>query len=264
MKSSLDKEKKDKILRQVRALLAKGKDSAVSEKEANSFLAKAQELIDKYNLSETETTVSNDEIVCAFFDSYIDVKNEANSYINREWLGDVAHVISRANLAKVVVYLNSKNHNDEKVYYRRIRFVGTEDNVLYSMELFDFYWRKILKLCKVAYGLSKFRQTSVKGMRLKVLTDYKWIDPQVFYRSYIKGALEGLKEMYEKKTIENYNTNPGYGLIVTNHKNAINVYIEKHVGKLSSHTTIREHLIDDAAYKQGKEEVKNKTRKRLR
>lgn len=258
-------ENKD-ILRKVRALIAKGKDEATSQAEAESFLAKANELLVKYNINSNDLNISQEEISTAFFDTYIKTKYEnVNSFFNREWLSDIAYVIAKGNMCFTVnrlTYKEDKNPPYDRLYYRQVQFIGLESNVILCQELFDFYWKKMWSLCIQAYKESKFKQENYGKLKLKVLTDYSYVNTLVFCRSYLSGVTEGLREMYKEKSIQQHNESPEYGLIIASHSKAINVWVKDNVGTLTSRSRT-EKLTDEDAYSKGKEDVKNKTRKRL-
>lgn len=251
------------ILRKIRGLMAKAKDNAASDNEVYIFMSKAQELMAKHKINESDLELSKDEITSKYFDTYVIVFDQINSYVNREYLSSLAYLITTNNFCKTVYNNSVKEFKDNVVYYDRIRFIGKIDDINNTLDLFQFSYRKFLTLAKIRYAEAKRVRNSVGGFKFKALNSYQPVDRTVFYRSYLKGTLKGLEEKYDENKL-NLNQNQEYGLIVSNYKHSIDDFINNNIGRITSSSQRDYKSEDDNAFELGKNDAKTNIQNQLK
>lgn len=154
---------------------------------------------------------------------------------------------------------------DNKEYkFAHIRFIGKEEDIINIEEQFRFLYKKFFNLALKRYDEAKKQQVTLNGKPIRILNSYKYVNKQIYIRSYLKGTIKGLWEKYAKVSLENKN-NEEYGLIISNYKNALSTWVKENLGELKASSS-RKTEINDDAFKKGKKDGKensNKNYKRL-
>lgn len=253
---------KEDILRKIRALIAKAQDTAVSDNEVEIFMAKARELMAKHKLSQKDLDITQEEIIETFYTSYLKVFDNINRYINNDYLSDLSYIIAKENLCTAVYYTHYKNIDEEQRTYRRIKFIGKESDVEATIELFKFAYSRFLKLALLSHKNAKFKFKNIGKVRIKILTSYTYIDRLVFVRSYLEGTIKGLKEKYAETKIE-LKEDPEYSLMVVNYDKALDIYVERTIGKLKYFSAYDTKNKDGKAFEEGRQDAKTNLDKKL-
>lgn len=252
---------KEDILRKVRILIAKADNEASTDAEVYLCMAKAQELMTKYKISENEIQISQEEIIEIEWNTYIKFFDSINHFINNEYLAHLAWVIAENNYCRAFNYAGIKNIDLEPYKMSVIKFIGKKLDVENTLNLFNFTFKKFLNMSLIRYKEAKRVKKEVSGLKLEVVTSYQYVDKAVFIRSYLKGTIEGLKEKYANNSYELEQTQ-GYALMLINYDLTLTKYINKTIGPIMT-LEQRKTMQDHNAFLKGKRDANTNDLKRI-
>lgn len=197
---------KDKLIERIKALFALGdKNRNDNENEANVATTKAQQLLQKHNLSMSEVIGDSKKIKDGVIDG---VARESKKSSIPKWESRLLSIVANATETHPYIemtYLKVEGERGSKARCYKMRFIGTEWDVAIAKELYCFLHSTLTKLANQKYARDFTAQTS-----------------------YLKGACDQLSfriaEQNRRFKREN-EKNQGYALMVVNKKDAIKEFI---------------------------------------
>jgi len=171
------------IIEKITALIKKAESAQEigSLNEANIFMAKAQELIAKYNVDKSKLGAKNESLY-AFSEEVKATPGEP------QWERQLAAVIGHYSFCNV---LRNREWKKKRYVTQTIQFVGDGQNVQCCVFLFNFVRTQIL-------SLSRKHWHSVSG-------DYPQKSRQKIIRYFLIGAVAGLQEKLSDKATDQSN-----------------------------------------------------------
>lgn len=235
----------DSILEKIKKLLDKSQ-STDSKEEADSFMVKAQKLIQEHN-------VNIEYIENLEYEK--DKIQEANLDWKDNWEADLLYIISENNLC-----------SSFKLYKQsRSAIVGKKTNIEICIYMYHFYKNAILNLAVNEYdNYLKEKKEFMKhnGVDIDLIPDevIKKSIGDKFIFDFTDGCVTGINIKFKEgkrqfqEQLKSQNNKTGMELILLNDK-SIEEYIEKNHGKLRS-TSSKRKLKNPNAYYSGIEKVK--------
>lgn len=258
-----------KYLDKIRKLLVKAKDSACSENEVEIFMAKAQELMLRYNLEvgdiELHPSDINKDIVFYKLRKIFKYKHE-----NFEW--ELIDSIAQFYNCKIFrgYHYDFDSEDWKKSKKIRLSIVGTNDNRTIVKEMYETLVHKFLTLSEIRWkewsqetkkGFIRELEMAgldTKGMDIKYLESIGRMDiKRTWVSSYLIGCIKGLKNKLQKEQelalalLANKNT---WGLIVIKHDELIKVQIPKLMGKVNYGKISNKSNFNSDVYNEGIED----------
>lgn len=221
----LDPTLQEKLLDRIRALFALGdKDRNNSDVEAETATKKAQELLQKYNLTMSEVLDTEDKISDGIVDeSSKEMKKSSLS----TWENALACIV--AECCECKSYTTETRRGKSKSY--DIRFVGTQWDVAIAKELFKYLHETLLRKSRINYK-----------------------NNLPYQRSYLEGAcarlnqrVEEQNELFRKQQIENQK----FALMVVNKKDAIQLYMDRELNLQDPNNRRPQAPVNPAAFYRG-------------
>ncbi len=184
----------ENIKKKIAALFKKAESAKAidSLEEAQAFMAKAQELLLKYNLEKGELDLDEETLKIShirynFKEKFKWQKTDGN------WITSLYHIVSLFNFGKVV------KHN---MY--EITLIGEQSNI----DMIDYMCSNIIP--------------KIKKLRLKAWKEYLGPDKtNAFKRGYYKGAVNGIFYRLQEMNTEAKQKYPGMTSLVVTHNRAI-------------------------------------------
>lgn len=201
--SNLNPEMQKKLIERIKALFRLGdKERNNSEAEAEVATAKAQELLQKYNLSLSEVLNTDEDLKKSAGDIVDEVAKEMNKSSLSSWENNLTITVGECCECKTYrqVWKRGKSSTFS------LRFVGTKWDVAIAVELFNYLHKTLLRKSRVNYR-----------------------DNLPLQRSYLEGACYRLEQRVREQT-EQFKReqvkNQKFALMVINKKDAIDNYMQ--------------------------------------
>lgn len=257
----------NKILERIRKLLAKAKDPASSENEMEIFMKKAQDLMMKHNLENSDIEIHPSDINKTEIFSQL-AKAFGCKHTNFEW--ELMIAIGEFNNCKVYkgTHFDFNKEDWKSTKAMRLSIVGTAENRQIVADMYNAVVEKFLNFSNVRYKTyqqetKKFYHDelikmglSTKGVTVNTLRDSGRLSPKArWVSSYLLGCIDGLKQALKDQQRDNLQLDAdknAWGLIVAKHdaliKGAIPTLFK---GKITSKATNSIVKFDGAAFEEG-------------
>jgi hypothetical protein len=229
----LDLELQRKLIERIQALFALGDESRNnSTEEAQTAVKKAQELLQKYNLSMSEVMTVNDS--ATIIDGITDqVSKEWKKSTISTWEKNLTAIVGEC--CETTGYIEQTYCRGSKSRTWAIRYIGTPWDVAIACELFKYIHGTLKKLSVQNYPESTPHQ-----------------------RSYLEGACHCLAQRVReqnRKFKAEQAANNQFALMVVSKEDAIRKYIEDNL-EMKQTKQLREKKPDWFAYQHGVEDAK--------
>lgn len=257
----------NKILDKIRKLLAKAKDPASTEAEMEIFMKKAQALMTKHNLENTDIEIHPSDINKSEVFSQL-AKAFQCKHANFEW--ELMIAIAKFNNCKVFKGTHYDFDQDDwkSTKAMRLSVVGTRENRDIVISMYNALVEKFLTFSNIRYKTyqketkefyhNELRSMglSTKGVTVNTLRDSGRLTPKSrWVSSYLLGCINGLKQALKEQQREDLalpSDKEAWGLIVAKHDALIDARIpEIFSGKITSTKTNRIVKFDGDAYEEG-------------
>lgn len=193
----------DSMMKRIKALIDKA-NSTDSAAEAESFMAKANELLLKYNL-DAEHVMSKEEV------QKTGVQEDTVGF-DEPWHQNLMSAIVRHNLCKMLI----SRHNG------RLHVVGRPANVNAVIMMFDFFRGAITRIAMEAYKKLLKDDLEADGYAIKRKKGHE----ENFINSYIGGAIDGVEKKM-KEQMDYMKQGSGSMALVTMNEDAVYKYIRE-------------------------------------
>lgn len=243
----------EKLIDKVRKLLAKA-ERTDNQAEADSFMAKANEMLLKHNLTLSQVKTSNDDNGITeegYAVKFGDVMEEG------KWETTLMATLCAHNMCDSII------HSMKYQKGGSMSVIGSEDNVATVLYMFDVSRNLIRRLSKSAYSdyrkhiVEEWRGLSDLDLQKQGILGYRmpWI------RSYLKGTVIGLHSKLEQQKNEflgaDSNLCNQYGLMVVSNREAIERFKKERYSDLEECRKGLKVSNDHGAFERGVEEGKN-------
>lgn len=259
----MEDSKKNKVLEKIRKLLAKAKNPACSENEVEIFMKKAQELMLEYNVSEESIEIDpsdiNKDVIVSELWKFFKFK-----YKNFEW--ELMDLLGEFYDCRIF-HENSCDEASGKSKNPRLSVVGTKNNRIVVLEMYDVLSKKLLSLVDLRYSeyKEKVKKDHKNGMISLGLKpegiDIKSLErigvmsrKNVFAGSYLSGCISGLRQSLReqrKDTLIKIGSEK-HGLMVIKMDELISLRVPEIMGKIRKVDGISKNIkIDQKAFDEG-------------
>lgn len=221
-----NKDKIEKIKEKIRKLLLKA-DSTNSPEEAESLLVKANVLMMKFKIEESQINLGYDDEP---------IKENQIKYgefsLEGAWETDLVQALCY--FLSIEMMWNSRT--------KIITVIGSQHDCEMAIYFFESARRAFRRLSREAYlvakkkALEEYPWMTVKQLEKRQLLSYR----SVYIRSFLFGARSGLEKKLLKmkvQTMHEYDVTGSYGLILTNQLERANKYMmDKHKPRTQTNT----------------------------
>jgi len=241
----------DKLIDKIKKLLAKAAGTDV-QAEADAFIAAANRLLLKHNLSMTEVEAGGSENA---------IKQDANA---KEW-GEVAaegiyeaglmHYIAVNNFCKVIIHAQRGGKRGT------LSVIGSPENIEITLYMFEVARTSLRRISKKAYTAYKktviekypLHSGETRPQREKCLLSSGVLRyRKVWIRSYLKGAAIGLGIKLENERRRAQDENPQqFALVLSRNTEALDLFAKKTYPDLGKTRNPNLNNADRNAFKQG-------------
>jgi len=131
----------ENIIEKIKKLLAKAKDSSVTEEEAIAYMNKAQELLSKHNLD--MSSLQEEE------ESPIDRTVIETPYGHIKWRRELLTVVAQLFFCKgFILETNGKDRLGKNKIVRKFIFAGREHNRVIAISMFEYLCATVVRLSR--------------------------------------------------------------------------------------------------------------------
>ena len=239
----------DKLIDKIQKLLAMANGTDV-QAEADTFLAKANELLLLHNLSLTDVELGGTE-------NAVTEAKEARTYGDVEaegkYEGALMHHIAKHNFCSTII---TSYYNGGK-----LSVIGRPDNVEATLYMFDTARAGLRRISKKAYSayrkevLAQFepREGETMAELEKCLKRSKQLRYRtIWIRSYLKGAVVGIARKLEAERQKATEGNASrYAIVLSKNNEAIKKYKADEYGELGQARATNTSNVDRTAFARG-------------
>lgn len=197
----MNEETKETILTKITKLLSLASSDNVNE--AENAAAKAQELLLKYNLTESDLNSFND----ATKEVVVQVRTEGKTKYNRTaWYSILANTVADANLCRLLTSGSA------------LIWIGKKTNIEVAQYIFENLVRDLQLICEKEWAIFNIQQIYTRP--------YNKVHGKTWKNSFYHGANQSIRERLRKSLVELKEANSEITALVINNDVELDEYMD--------------------------------------